>query len=187
MLNKYNPEHNEYTHYVPLEDAIKLQKKLEKLKERLKETPVQRPFHRELDEPDAIYLDINDADCVKAFLEQEDGFKMDDSVNNRHASFLLLVCYFAHNNGAIKYLEEAGSSINRVDMFGYNAIMSVILNDNMEADTKLETITYLIEKGCDVNWMNCQSETALSIALGRLEVDIANLLLDKGAVIYNAG
>ena len=68
--------------------------------------------------------------------------------------------------------------------FGYNAIMSVILNENMEDDIKLQTIQMLINKGVDVNWLNIQGETALTLALERIELDIANLLLDNGAVLY---
>ena len=62
--------------------------------------------------------------------------------------------------------------------------MSVILNENMEDDTKLQTIQMLIDKGVDANWLNIQGETALTLALERIELDIANLLLDNGAVLY---
>ena len=49
------------------------------------------------------------------------------------------------------YLLEQGSEINRTDIFGYNAIMSVILNENMTDEQKLDVIQMLIDKGCDVN------------------------------------
>lgn len=62
--------------------------------------------------------------------------------------------------------------------------MSVILNENMTDEQKLDVIQLLIDNGCDVNWLNYQRETALLIALERIEIDIANLLLDNGAVIY---
>ena len=62
--------------------------------------------------------------------------------------------------------------------------MSVILTENMEDDTKLQTIQMLIDEGVDVNWLNIQGETALTLALERIELDIANLLLDNGAVLY---
>lgn len=84
----------------------------------------------------------------------------------------------------LDFLIAEGSEVNRTDIFGYNAIMSVILNENMEDDTKLQTIQMLIDKGVDVNWLNIQGETALTLALERIELDIANLLLDNGAVLY---
>ena len=84
----------------------------------------------------------------------------------------------------LDFLIAEGSEVNRTDIFGYNAIMSVILNENMEDDTKLQTIQMLINKGIDVNWLNIQGETALTLALERRELDIANLLLDNGAVLY---
>ena len=84
----------------------------------------------------------------------------------------------------LEFLIAEGSEVNRTDIFGYNAIMSVILNENMEDDTKLQTIQMLIDKGVDVNWLNIQGETALTLALERIELDIANLLLDNGAVLY---
>ena len=84
----------------------------------------------------------------------------------------------------LDFLIVEGSEVNRTDIFGYNAIMSVILNENMEDDTKLQTIQMLIDKGVDVNWLNIQGETALTLALERIELDIANLLLDNGAVLY---
>ena len=42
----------------------------------------------------------------------------------------------------------------------------------------------MINKGVDVNWLNIQGETALTLSLERIELDIANLLLDNGAVLY---
>lgn len=84
----------------------------------------------------------------------------------------------------MEYLLAQGSEINRTDIFGYNAIMSVILNENMDNETKLIVLQMLIDKGCDVNWINSQGKTALMLALERIEPDIANLLLDNGAVLY---
>ena len=84
----------------------------------------------------------------------------------------------------LDFLIAEGSEVNRTDIFGYNAIMSVILNENMEDDIKLQTIQMLINKGVDVNWLNIQGETALTLSLERIELDIANLLLDNGAVLY---
>ena len=54
----------------------------------------------------------------------------------------------------------------------------------MDNETKLAVLQMLIDKSCDVNWINCQGKTALMLALERIEPDIANLLLDNGAVLY---
>ena len=62
--------------------------------------------------------------------------------------------------------------------------MSVILNENMDNETKLAVLQMLIDKSCDVNWINCQGKTVLMLALERIEPDIANLLLDNGTVLY---
>ena len=84
----------------------------------------------------------------------------------------------------LEYLLEQGSEINRTDMFGYNAIMYVVSNENMDDETKLKTIQMLIDKGCDVNWLTCKQETALTMALSRVDIDIANLLLDNDAMLF---
>ena len=54
----------------------------------------------------------------------------------------------------------------------------------MDDETKLKTIQMLIDKGCDVNWLTCQQETALTMALSRVDIDIANLLLDNDAMLF---
>ena len=50
----------------------------------------------------------------------------------------------------------------------------------------IEDLRMLIDKGCDVNWINCQGKTALMLTLERIEPDIANFLLDNGAVLYKS-
>ena len=95
-----------------------------------------------------------------------------------------MACYFCSDKEPLEYLLAQGSEINRTDIFGFNAIMSVIFNENMDDETKSIVLQILIDKGCDVNWINCQGKTALMLALERIEPDIANLLLNNGAVIY---
>lgn len=185
MQTRYNPEHSEYVQYIPIEKYEKVKEDFMKLKERLEHTPVKIPFAM-LNEPDDI-LDINSLDNVKQLFENGDSINLDAPVNNRYASFLLVAAYFCKNIDVIKYLVERGSSIHRVDIFGYNAIMSVILNENMELETKLEVISYLIDKGCNVNWQTCLGETALTLAASRMEIEIANFLLDRGAILYKNG
>lgn len=186
MFTIYNPETNEYGRYVPLDKLDELQADLTKLKERLKQTPVKEPFTipNELDD----VVEINKVDDVKRLLDANSELNIDAPVNRRYASFLLVVAYFGNNLDVIKYLvEEKSASVHRVDAFGYNAIMSIILNDNMATETKIEAIEYFISKGCDVNWLNSVRETALLLALYRMDIEIANFLLDKGAVIFKEG
>ena len=117
-------------------------------------------------------------------LIRTNNFNLNSSINRRRASLFLVACYFCMDKEPLDFLIAEGSEVNRTDIFGYNAIMSVILNENMEDDVKLQTIQMLINKGVDVNWLNIQGETSLTLALERIELDIANLLLDNGAVLY---
>ncbi len=181
MLTKYNPEHNEYTHYIPLEDSVRMQEKLQKLEERLKETAKQCSYPNKMETAQPIDLDINDLEGLKKFLGED--YKMDAPINLKRASLFLVACSFCNGQDVIRYLVEHGSSVHRVDLLGNNAIMNLILNPCMDEENKLELIAYLIDKGCDVDWVNGNKETALSIALGRLEIEIADLLLDKGATV----
>ena len=128
-------------------------------------------------------LDIDDVNALKELLKTEN-FNINMPINHRRASLFLVACYFCSDKEPMEYLLTQGSEINRTDIFGYNAIMSVILNENMDGETKLDVLQMLIDKGCDVNWINCQGKTALMLALERIEPDIANLLLDNGAVLY---
>lgn len=181
MLKKYNPEHNEYVNYIPLESYAEMKEEIDKLNERLKNTPVMEklPF----DDEQAEVIDINNLAEIEPYFADKN-INMDAPVNNRMASFLLVAAYFTKNIEVIKFLVKRGSSINKTDVFGFNAVMSVVLNENMEVATKIKTIEFLADNGCDINWMTCLGETALTMALAKADVKIANFLLDKGAVLY---
>ena len=75
------------------------------------------------------------------------------------------------------------SSGKKSELLGYNAVMLVISNENMDIDTKLEVIQMMIDRGIDINWVNCYAETALNIALSRIEPRIAKPLMDNGCVL----
>lgn len=175
----YNPENKTYSKLIPIEELEGMKEKMRAIEERLKNTPINPPYTYETE----AELDINDIEALKKFLETEK-FNINMAINRRRASLFLVACYFTNNKDVLEFLIERGSEINRTDIFGYNAIMSVVLNENMNEQTKLETIQMLINKGCDVNWLNYQCETALTLALERVEIDIANLLLDNGAFLY---
>ena len=153
----YNPEDKTYSKFITIEEMAEVQKQIKQIEERLKNTPVNPPYNFESEGN----IDINSVSELKKLIKSNN-FNLNASINRRRASLFLVAC----------------------DIFGYNAIMSVILNENMEDDTKLQTIQMLINKGVDVNWLNIQGETALTLVLERIELDIANLLLDNGAVLY---
>ena len=116
------------------------------------------------DDEQAEVIDINNLAEIEPYFADKN-INMDAPVNNRMASFLLVAAYFCKNIEVIKFLVKRGSSINKTDVFGFNAVMSVVLNENMEVDTKIKTIEFLADNGCDINWMTCLGETALTMAL----------------------
>lgn len=175
----YNPENKTYSKLIPIEELEGMKEKMRAIEERLKNTPINPPYTYETE----AELDINDIETLKKFLETEK-FNINMPINHCRANLFLVACYFCSDNEPLEYLLAQGSEINRTDIFGYNAIMSVVLNENMDDETKLTVLQMLIDKGCDVNWINCQGKTALMLALERIEPDIANLLLDNGAVLY---
>ena len=175
----FNPENQTYSKLIHINEFPEMQKKMEQIAERVKNAPV---FPANSYETDAE-LNIDSVDDLKKLLKDKN-FKINSSINRRRASLFLVACYFCSEKEPLEFLLAQGSEINRTDIFGYNAIMSVILNENMTDDLKLDVIQMLIDKGCDVNWINFNQETPLSIALNQVELDIANLLLDNGAIVF---
>lgn len=177
----YNSENECYSRFIPIDQAAEIQEKIKKLETRLQNMPVDPIDQTECTDE----LDIDDVNALKELLKTEN-FNINMPINHRRASLFLVTCYFCSDKEPVEFLIGQGSEINRTDIFGYNAIMSVILNENMDNETKLAVLQMLIDKSCDVNWINCQGKTALMLALERIEPDIANLLLDNSAVLYKS-
>lgn len=177
----YNSENECYSRFITIDQAAEMQEKIKKLEERLQNMPVNPIDQAECTDE----LDIDDVNSLKKLLKTEN-FNINMPINRRRASLFLVACYFCSDKEPLEYLLAQGSEINRTDIFGFNAIMSVLLNENMDDETKSIVLQILIDKGCDVNWINCQGKTALMLALERIEPDIANLLLDNGAVLYKS-
>ncbi len=178
MTTNYNSENPIYSKFIPISEFEEMKEKMKLLEERIKNIPDNpQPTYETEDE-----LNIDDVNSLKKLLKTEN-FNINMPINRRRASLFLVACYFCSDKEPLEYLLTQGSEINRTDIFGYNAIMSVILNENMDDETKLTVLQMLIDKGCDVNWINCQGKTALMLALERIEADIANLLLDNDAVL----
>ena len=170
-----------YSKLIPIWEFGEMQEKMKLLEERIKNTPVNpQPTYETEGE-----LDIDDVEALKKIITNKQ-FKINMAINRRRASLFLVACYFCANKESLEFLIEQGSEINRTDILGYNAIMSVVLNENMNNETKIAVLQMLIDKGCDVNWINSQGKTALLLALECIELDIANLLLDNGAYLYKS-
>lgn len=90
-------------------------------------------------------LDIDDVNLLKELLKTEN-FNINMPINRRRASLFLVACYFCSDKEPLEYLLTQSCEINRTDIFGYNAIMSVILNENMDDETKLAVQQMLITK-----------------------------------------
>lgn len=175
----YNTENNTYSKLIHISQFQEIQKKMEQISERICNTPVFLINNYESEEE----LCIDCIDELEKIIKSET-FNINSPINRRRANLFLVACYFCSTIEPLEYLLEQGSEINRTDMFGYNALMYVVSNENMDNETKLKTIQMLIDKGCDINWLTCQQETALTMALSRVDIDVANLLLDNGAMLF---
>jgi ankyrin repeat protein len=99
-------------------------------------------------------------------------------------TILLLSCGMSGDTEGIEFLINKGAEINRNDLLGENALMYIIQNQNMPTDIKLKAVQLLIDHGIDVNWVNSRFETPLMMALNQIEIEVAELLIDNGGVVY---
>ena len=51
-------------------------------------------------------------------------------------------------------------------------------------EEKLKAVQLLIDHGIDVNWLNSRFETALMMALNQIEIEVAEVLIDNGGIVY---
>ena len=123
----YNPEDKTYSKFITIEEMAEVQEKIKQIEERLKNTPVNPPYNFESEGN----IDINSVSELKKLI-RTDNFNLNSSINRRRASLFLVACYFCMEKEPLDFLIAEGSEVNRTDIFGYNAIMSVILNENME-------------------------------------------------------
>ena len=51
-------------------------------------------------------------------------------------------------------------------------------------EENLKAVQLLIDHGIDVNWLNSRFETPLMMALNQIEIEVAELLIDNGGIVY---
>ncbi|MFI3242532.1 MAG: hypothetical protein R3Y43_08205 [Alphaproteobacteria bacterium] len=177
---KFDPEDKVYKKYIPIDTVEYFREKCSNLNKKLKTAIKQRKFSFD----DSFSIDINDLTEIKEFLSSEPEFNLNDAFNHRRASFFLVSCFFAKDPEVIEFLLNQEIDINLVDLYGYNCLMSLIMNENMQEKDKLSLASTMIDKGIYINWRNFESAHALTMCLETMQVDLAELLIDKGAVVY---
>lgn len=120
-------------------------------------------------------------DSIKRFFNKHPDFYIETPFLSPRKTLYLICCERGIDIKPITYLLEQGAEINRTDLFGNNALMLLIRNENMELREKRHIIEILINKHIDINWVNTFGETALGIALYEHQTEIAELLIKNGA------
>lgn len=177
---RFNPENKSYSMTIPADELAAFEEKCNLVKEKIIKAQQAKP---PVFEPGDSSLDIDDFEQIKSLIENEPNFKINMSLNRRRASLFLVCCYFCSKPDIIEYVLNCGSEINRVDLYGYNALMTLTLNEVMSETDKLPLVKLFIEKGIDIDWNNYEGDTPLTLALETMQLDIAGILIDAGALI----
>lgn len=172
-MEKSNEKTNKH---MPLSKASAIYNLMNEFHDQIKKTPVfQLPIYKS---EDAICID--DVESLKSYMERHPDFSIDMPISVSRATLLLYACETGVNAEVVKYLLDNNAEVNRCNIFGYNALMLLIRNEDMDIETKLRAAQLLIDRGIDINWINCYGETALNIALPRIQPHFAKLLIDNG-------
>lgn len=130
------------------------------------------------------HLTIDDAKSLEKMFADNPAFKLEHPMDIMRRTVLLVACGMSEDIEGIEYLINKGAEINRNDLMGENALMYVIQNPNMPTEEKLKAVQLLIDHGIDVNWLNSRFETPLMMALNQIEIEVAELLIDNGGIVY---
>ena len=124
------------------------------------------------------------SDCFATFLEKDDTEKCQlfldagMQVNARTSEGVPLICVATRADCAekVKWLIDAGADINAISKDrGYSAVMDAVWRKNFEL-TK-----YLIDLGADLSVVSSDGQPILVLAVGNGNLQIVELLLEKGA------
>lgn len=182
MLKTYNKENNTYSRYFhvsEIEAALEKMKAISSCKE-------YKPFDEipDRNQLEDYHVTIDDANSLERMFADNPSFKLESPMDVMRRTILLISCGMSEDTEGIEYLINKGAEVNRNDLFGENALMYVVQNQNMPTEEKLKAVQLLIDHGIDVNWANSHCETALMMALNQIEIEVAELLIDNGRVVY---
>ena len=178
----YNQETNTYSRYIHKSEIEATLEKMKAISSRVQYKSIDDlPEGKQLED---FHLIIDDATSLEKLFSEIPSFKLEQPVDGLRRTLFLVACGMSEDTEGIEYLINKGAEVNRNDLLGENAIMYVIQNPNMTTDMKLKTIKLLIDKGVDINWINTRFETPLMMALNQIEIEIAEFLIDNGAIVF---
>lgn len=182
MIKSYNKNTNTYSRYYHISEIETALNELKKISSRVQ----YKPFDEipDTNKTEEYHLLVDDAKSIEKLMTDNPYFKLEAPMDKMRRTLLLISCGMSEDTEGIEYIISKGAEINRNDALGENALMYVIQNPNMPTDMKLKAIKLLIDNGIDVNWINVRFETPLMMALNQMEIEIANLLIDCGGVVY---
>ena len=182
MLKTYNKENNTYSRYFHVSEIEAALEKMKQISSRVEYKPFDEiPDKNQLED---YHVTIDDANSLEKMFNDNPSFRLESPMDIMRRTILLISCGMSEDTEGIEYLISRGAEINRNDLFGENALMYVIQNQNMPTEEKLKAVQLLIDHGIDVNWANSHCETALMMALNQIEIEVAELLIDNGGVVY---
>lgn len=126
-------------------------------------------------------------ESIKRYFAKHPDCKLESPFESTRKTLYLICCERASDIKGIKYLLEKGAELNRTDLLNENALMLLTRNENMPLSAKLHIMEFLINQGIDINWVNHYGETALCIALYEHQTEIAELLINHGAMQISLG
>ena len=182
MITTYNKTTNLPTRYYRIAEFENVMNEMKKISGRIKyQVFGEKPETNPLEDYNVV---VDDAKSIEKLMAETPEFKLETCIDTLHRTLFLISCGLSGDTEGIEYLISKGAEINRCDLCGENALMYIIKNENMPVDMKVKAVQLLIDKGIDVNWINIQFETPLMMALNYTEFEIANILIDNGAIIY---
>ena len=182
MLKTYDKQNNTYTRYIHISEIEAALEKMKKISSR-----VQYKSFDDIPEGNQVedyHFTIDNAKSLEKLFADNPAFKLESPMDTMRRTILLIACGMSEDTEGIEYLINKGAEINRNDVLGENALMYVIQNPNMPTEEKLKAVQLLIDHGIDVNWINTRFETPLMMALNQIEIEVADLLIDNGGIVY---
>ena len=178
----YNKQTNTYSRYIHKSEIEATLEKMKAISSRVQYKSIDDlPEGKQLED---FHLIIDDTSSLEKLFAEIPSFKLEQPVDGLRRTLFLVACGMSEDTEGIEYLINKGAEVNRNDLLGENAIMYVIQNPNMTTDMKIKTIKLLIDKGVDINWINTRFETPLMMALNQIEIEIAEFLIDNGAIVF---